>query len=162
MVFTFNEPVSAPRGALRVFDAEGERVDDGSSEVDPGDPHRLAVALPEDLAHGTYAASYRVTSADGHPVRGAIVFSVGGAAQGGDSLVAAILSDSGETPLAVAAAVLRWLCYAGALIAAGAAVFAWRLRALVGEDGDAVRRPLRRGAWSRSWPPCWPSRCRTR
>ncbi len=146
VVFTFNEPVTAPRGALRVFDAEGQRVDDGSAVVDPDDPHRLVVALPEDLPPGTYAASYRVTSADGHPVRGAIVFSVGGAAQDGDSLVASILSDSGEAPFAVAAAVLRWLSYAGALIAAGAAVFAWRLRALVGEDRDAVRRPLRRGA----------------
>lgn len=146
VAFTFNEPVTAPRGAARVFAGDGERVDGGSGGVDPEDPTRVVVGLPDDLAAGTYAASFRVTSADGHPVRGAIVFSVGGALEAGDDLVAGILAGGADRPFAVVAAVLRWLGYLGVLLAAGAVVFAWRLRAHVGSDVDAVAAPLRLAA----------------
>ena len=47
----------------------------------PGAPGRrdeeIAVALPDDLPDGSYTATYRVVSADSHPVSGGFVFAVG-------------------------------------------------------------------------------------
>src|SRR6202012_2690077 len=37
----------------------------------------ISVALPADLPKGTQIVSYRVISADGHPVAGSITFSIG-------------------------------------------------------------------------------------
>ena len=36
--------------------------------------------LPADLADGTYVATYRIVSEDGHPISGSLVFGVGHAA----------------------------------------------------------------------------------
>ena len=37
----------------------------------------IIVTLPDDLPRGTQVVSYRVTSEDGHPVAGSMVFSIG-------------------------------------------------------------------------------------
>jgi copper transport protein len=77
VVFRFDEPVEASFGAVRVFDARGARVDDGRL-VRPGGDQRVAgTALRRGLADGTYTATYRVISADGHPVSGGFTFSIG-------------------------------------------------------------------------------------
>jgi copper transport protein len=77
VVFRFDEPVEASFGAVRVFDARGARVDDGRL-VRPGGDQRVAgTALRSGLADGTYTATYRVISADGHPVSGGFTFSIG-------------------------------------------------------------------------------------
>ena len=72
VTLTFNEPVSplvlrlvAPGGAvveLQEIEARGATI---------------AVALPAALARGTHVLSWRVISADGHPVGGALTFSIG-------------------------------------------------------------------------------------
>jgi copper transport protein len=77
VVFRFDEPVEASFGAVRVFDTRGARVDDGRL-VRPGGDQRVAgTALRRGLADGTYTATYRVISADGHPVSGGFTFSIG-------------------------------------------------------------------------------------
>jgi copper transport protein len=77
VVLRFDEPVEASFGAVRVFDAGGARVDDGRL-VRPGGDQRVAgAALRRGLADGTYTATYRVISADGHPVSGGFTFSIG-------------------------------------------------------------------------------------
>ena len=68
----FNEPVSPL--VVRLFGTSGEIA--RSLQVRTID-ERIEVDLPEGLAQGSYALSYRVSSADGHPVGGSIGFSVG-------------------------------------------------------------------------------------
>ncbi len=77
VAFRFNEPVEAGFGAVRVFDAEGERVDEGDP-IRPGDDSKaIGVALRSGLPDGSYTATYRVVSADSHPISGGFVFTVG-------------------------------------------------------------------------------------
>jgi copper transport protein len=68
----FNESVTA--GAVNLIDASGKRRTDAA--VDSKD-EAINVALPADLPKGTQIVSYRVISADGHPVAGSITFSIG-------------------------------------------------------------------------------------
>lgn len=69
----FNEGVSAAFGGVKAYGPDGSRVDSG--DVDSGGK---TVRVPvRASARGTYAVSYRVVSADGHPVRGATTFHVG-------------------------------------------------------------------------------------
>jgi len=77
VVLRFSEPVEGNFGAVRVFDAAAKRVDDGHTVHPGGVGSALAVGLRPSLAHGTYVATYRVISADGHPVSGGLVFSIG-------------------------------------------------------------------------------------
>ncbi|MGH7004550.1 MAG: copper resistance CopC family protein, partial [Alphaproteobacteria bacterium] len=73
IVLRFNEPVTPVD--LRVLDARGQAL------VLPRPAHAVdrdvQVELPAKLGAGTYVVSFRVTSADGHPVGGALLFAVG-------------------------------------------------------------------------------------
>lgn len=116
---TFSEPVSASLGGVRVVDADGRRVDRGAVRVDG---EEVAVDLEPDLPDGTYVLTYRIVSADGHPVRGASVFGVGAAAV--DPSVAERLGDDGDDRLwEVIGAIGRGVAYAGTLLAAGGVAF---------------------------------------
>jgi copper transport protein len=68
----FNEKVTA--GAVHLIDATGKLR--GDVAVDARD-ETIAITVPPDLPQGTSVISYRVISADGHPVAGSITFSVG-------------------------------------------------------------------------------------
>ena len=70
----FSEPVEVAFGAVRVFDVDGHRVDPG--KISRADANR-EVLLPVSLKNGTYTVTWRVTSADGHPVHGGFAFYVG-------------------------------------------------------------------------------------
>ncbi|HEY3367885.1 MAG TPA: copper resistance protein CopC [Symbiobacteriaceae bacterium] len=72
----FNEPVTAEFTPLVVRDDAGARVDVGDARLDPQDPTLATVSL-KPLRPGFYTVVYRITSLDGHPVEGAIAFSVG-------------------------------------------------------------------------------------
>lgn len=132
----FDEPIE--RGAtVRVFDGTGARVDRGT--VQEPTPGELAVGLrvPTDPA-GAYVVSYAVTSADGHPVRGALVWTVGDGSV--DDAVVAELFRSGTTTSPVLVGLgtaLRVLATTGLLLAVGAVVFL-----LVVHDGERSERRL--------------------
>jgi copper transport protein len=79
VVLRFDEAVEGNFGAVRVFDGRGDRVDSGSVSHPGGRGAQLAVALKAGLPNGTYTATYRVISADSHPVSGGFVFSIGAA-----------------------------------------------------------------------------------
>ena len=64
----FSESVSLGAGYARVLDAGGARVDTGSASVD-GDV--LTIPLRTGLGEGGYLVTYRVVSADAHPIPGA-------------------------------------------------------------------------------------------
>lgn len=96
VVFRFDEPVEASFGAVRAFDFRGARVDDGRL-VRPGGDQRVAgTALRSGLADGTYTATYRVISADGHPVSGGFTFNIGHAGAAPSKDVAALVA-AGDT-----------------------------------------------------------------
>jgi copper transport protein len=123
----FNEGIESQFGALRVFDVGGD-------EVQVGEPLRpsgaeIAVALPQDLPDGAYTATYRVVSADSHPVAGGFVFTVGDAGGASAAGVADLLGDQSAGPVTDAAfGALRGLSYAAIAILAGGAlllVVAW-------------------------------------
>lgn len=80
VTFDFGEPVEAAFGAVRVYDSEGRRVDQGPVDR-PDGPSSIGVGLKPNLPDGSYTATYRVISADSHPVNGGIVFHVGEAAR---------------------------------------------------------------------------------
>src|SRR5262249_49920890 len=69
LVLTFNEPVSPL--VVRLVRPTGEAIE--LKDVVANDA-RLTFPLPEGLT-GTYLLSWRVISADGHPVGGALTFS---------------------------------------------------------------------------------------
>lgn len=139
---TFNENVSAALGAIRVLDAEGERVDGGDIE---NAGQRVTVALG-DLDDGAYIVAWRVVSADSHPIKGSFTFSVGDDAAGiDDSLARTLLGGADDGPWKAAGTASRFLAYGGSLLAVGSAVFG----AFVHDGGPEVgrlRRLVRVGA----------------
>jgi copper transport protein len=75
VTLTFNEPVETALAAIRVFDDGARRVDVGTT-VRAG-RNVLTTRIDQTLARGTYTVSWRIASADGHPIEGAFVFHVG-------------------------------------------------------------------------------------
>jgi copper transport protein len=75
VVLTFDEEIEAAFVRLRVQDADGRRVDRGAQYNPQGREEQLAVRLQPGL-DGRYFASYRVISADGHPVTRQVAFRV--------------------------------------------------------------------------------------
>jgi copper transport protein len=67
VTLTFNEGIEAEFVRLRVEDSSGRSVVRGEPYHPGGREERVAVRLQSDL-DGRYVASYRVISADGHPV----------------------------------------------------------------------------------------------
>ena len=110
----FSEGVSLGAGYARVLDARQQRVDTGAPTV-AGDV--LTIPLRDNLPEGGYLVTYRVISADSHPVAGAFSFAVGNG-----PLITAGAGDVSETTapgVAVALPVTRWLGYAGLALAVG-------------------------------------------
>jgi copper transport protein len=70
----FNEAVETAFGSIRVYDCSGARVDAG--KISRPNQSSVAVAIGKRLPAGTYTVTWRVISADSHPVAGAFTFSV--------------------------------------------------------------------------------------
>lgn len=117
----FSEAVSIDLGGLTVVDTGGAQVQQGEATLS-GDDRILRVGLQDDLDDGTYVANYRVVSADGHPISGAIVFGVG-AGTVVDQSAAAGVAVSTDPAWEVAGAVARFATYVAALLAAGLGLF---------------------------------------
>jgi copper transport protein len=77
IVFHFSESVEGNFGAIRVYDRSGGRAEAGDAFHPGGRGSDLATHLKDGLPKGTYTATYRVISADGHPVSGGLVYSIG-------------------------------------------------------------------------------------
>jgi copper transport protein len=116
---TFSEPVSVGLGGVRVLDADGNAVQDGTARADGAE---VVIDLQPDLPDGTYVVAYRVVSADGHPVRGGSVFGVG-EGEVDTGALGRVADDSGDRAWEVAGAVGRGFAYAGVLLAAGGMAF---------------------------------------
>jgi copper transport protein len=120
----FNEPVSPL--VVRLIGPNGEAV------TPPVRAENESLILaPPPLARGTHVLSYRVISADGHPVGGSLTFSVGAASAGAGVAVS-------DTPLGVKAAIwaARLLIYLGLFVGVGGASF----RALIAQGRPLPQR----------------------
>ncbi len=73
VTFVFSEQVNLPADAVHLFDATGEPLEASSS----GQDTEVYVDLPDELDDGTYVVTWRVISADGHPIAGSLSFSIG-------------------------------------------------------------------------------------
>jgi copper transport protein len=123
ILLEFNEHVSAPLQAIRVFNSAAERVDEGDAGSGPT-PSMLRVGVREGLPDGPYIVTWRAVSADAHPIRGAFVFTVGNAAVPAESIsIEELLGDENQTGFEVVATIGRWVLYLGVLLAAGGVAF---------------------------------------
>ncbi|HEY2282332.1 MAG TPA: CopD family protein [Solirubrobacteraceae bacterium] len=112
VIFEFDQDVGGTLGAVRVYDARGEEVDDLDVSHPYGDERWMGVGLKPHLPDGTYTATYRVISADTHIVYGGLVFNIGHAGAAPKFTVAGLIgkSRSGEATT-VAFGVVRALNY---------------------------------------------------
>ena len=110
----FSESVSLGAGYARVVTADNERVDTGAATVDDG---VLTIPLRGDLPDDGYLVTYRVVSADSHPISGAFSFVVGD----GELVAAGASSGEGDVDPVVAAALpaARWIGFGGMALAIG-------------------------------------------
>ncbi|MFC0508366.1 copper resistance CopC/CopD family protein [Micromonospora costi] len=116
VVLTFSESVRKVPDKIRVIAPDGSRADRGEPSFDG-----TVVHIPVDPAgeRGTYLVSYRVISADSHPVSGAFTYSVGAPSppptDTGDT-------DRADPVVGTAVKVAKYLGYAGLVLLVGPAL----------------------------------------
>jgi len=115
----FNEAISLLPDSVRVFGPDGAQVDSGAVVHAHGDPATASVGVRPDLPDGTYLVSYRVVSADSHPIEGAYTFVIGHASRA-PALAPPV---DGSRSVDVALGLARWLTYAGAALGLGGFAF---------------------------------------
>ena len=135
----FNEPVGLQLGYLRVVDSAGRRVDNGSPSRSGGGGSSVTVGLKAGLGDGSYLVSFRVISADSHPVAGSIRYVVGdGPLDTGGGSSSAPVDRAVSTGLAVS----HWLSFAGVGMTGGS----WLVFTLW--PAGSRRRSIRRLVWA--------------
>ncbi|HEX3360349.1 MAG TPA: CopD family protein [Solirubrobacterales bacterium] len=124
VIFEFDEPVEGNFGAVRVYDAAGERVDEGDAFHPNGEGPRLGVHLKPGLPDGSYTATYRVVSQDGHIVSSGYVFSIGKAGKAPMQTVGELIGGSGNGKVTeVAYGLARGLEYTAMALTVGGVAF---------------------------------------
>jgi copper transport protein len=140
VVFRFSEAITPVRDGFTVLDDQGRSV--GSVSAVAGAADTLRMSLPG-LRDGAYSVTWRVVSADSHPVHGAFVFSVGTARA---APVVDASAQAGADPLVgMAFWLARWLSYLSIALLVGSAFFVaycWPAG-----RGDGRVRVVRRIAW---------------
>ncbi|HEX8744489.1 MAG TPA: copper resistance protein CopC [Thermoleophilaceae bacterium] len=142
VVLTFNEPVKARAGDIRVYDSSSERVDTGA--VSQPRDSQAAAEIQDGIPKDVYTTTYRVVSADGHPVSGGFAFAYGRGV-GADSpgpTVAELLDRERSTSVDVAYAIVRGLHYLALLLTIGAVAFAAFVAPRGADAGPRLRRVL--------------------
>lgn len=145
VIFEFNEDVGGTLGAVRVYDARGEEVDDLNVSHPDGNEHWIGVGLKAGLPDGTYTGTYRVISADTHIVYGGLVFNIGRPSASSKVTVAGLIgkNESGKVT-EVAFDVVHGLNYLTLALLIGGLVFlfcAW-IPGLVAVAGSEERWSL--------------------
>lgn len=123
VVLSFTEPIDVSAGGVRVFDAEGARVDRGRNPAHkPGDRSAVVLDLP-DLEDGSYVVSWRVVSQDSHPIHGAYTFRVGEGTAGPDASATDVVGRTGSRSVGILFGVVRFLAFLSLLVLVGGAAF---------------------------------------
>jgi copper transport protein len=140
VVLRLSETVQIPLGSIRVFASpSGKQIETGAAGRADGQSNAVAVKLPK-LDKGNYIVTWRVTSADSHPVHGAFTFIVGSAkgAAADAALVQKLLaSGGGDTTVGAIYAVIRFAAFASLVLLVGGFAFV----ALIWPAGVALARP---------------------
>ncbi|HEV7863881.1 MAG TPA: CopD family protein [Acidimicrobiia bacterium] len=146
VVLRFGEAVEIPLGSIRVFASpSGKQVETGAAGHADGQGAAVAVKLPK-LDKGTYIVTWRVSSADSHPIHGAFTFIVGSAKGGTEdaALVQKLLSSGGGSATVGAVyAVIRFAAFAALVLLVGGLAFV----GLIWPAGAALAR-TRRLLWA--------------
>ncbi|MEV5706156.1 copper resistance protein CopC [Actinoallomurus sp. NPDC052274] len=114
LTLRFDEPVRPVAADIQVVDPAGH----GVTGVIAADGAQVRIRLRPDGAQGTYALTWRVISADSHPVGGAITFSVGH-----PSTPASVRPARTDTVVAVLFTGARFVGFAGFAVLFGALAF---------------------------------------
>ncbi len=124
VIFKFNQAIGGTLGAVRVYDAQGDEVDNLDVSHPEGQEHWMGVGLKPHLPDGTYTATYRVISADTHIVYGGLVFNIGHAGAAPKFTVAGLIgrNKSGKVT-EVAFGVVRGLDYLSIALMLGGLAF---------------------------------------
>ncbi|HST67262.1 MAG TPA: copper resistance CopC family protein, partial [Mycobacteriales bacterium] len=122
VTMTFSEDVGVGAGFLKVVDGKGNTVSTGSATSNGRD---VSVALASGLGDGSYIVSYRITSADSHPIDGAYAFVVGDG-----PLIAAtgsVVGGGTDGFVSDVFTVARWISFVGIVLFGGLAfvVLCW-------------------------------------
>ena len=143
VIFKFNQAVGGTLGAVRVYNAQGQEVDNLDVGHPEGHQHWMGVGLKPGLPDGTYTGTYKVISADTHIVYGGLVFNIGHAGAAPKFTVAGLIGrgESGEATK-LAFGVVRALDYVSLALGIGGLVFlvwAWlpALAATASEGDEA-------------------------
>jgi methionine-rich copper-binding protein CopC len=99
IAFTFDEELLADADSISLNAADGTNI--ASAKVQPTG-NTVELPWPSDLAPGSYQAAYRVVSADGHPVTGAISFTYAPAAASSSAASAPASATTSGAPSASA------------------------------------------------------------
>lgn len=133
ITLTFSEPVGVT--VMRLVGPDGQPVALGpTSDVD----HQVRIPVAASAARGTYLLSWRIVSADGHPVGGTLAYAVGAASTHG-----AAAQTTGSAPRNFAIWLARWLTYLGLFACVGAALF----RTMRGSDTQHWTGPVFTTTW---------------
>lgn len=122
VVLSFSEPVRLIAGKIKILGPDGSRADNAAPSVRGNDVH---VPLRSGSRRGTYLVSYRVVSADSHPVGGSITFSVGVPSPRTPSEGVDVAR--GDRTVSVLMGAARFLGFAGLVLLVGAALVLDRL-----------------------------------
>ncbi|MCM3882995.1 copper resistance CopC/CopD family protein [Frankia sp. R82] len=120
VVLSFSESIRVSGDSIRVLDRAGNRVDLGHAQGGARASQAMVV-LRAGLPVGTYVASWRVISADSHPVSGAFAFGVGGPPDAGAARAEGTTSGSAVVGFLFGAA--RFAGYVGVGVLLGACLF---------------------------------------
>lgn len=108
----FNEPVNPL--TIRLIQPDGTAVE--LTEKTTGGA-TTTISLPPELKTGTHVLSWRVVSADGHPIAGSLLFSIGQASG------AAGLTTSGNTAVSASLWAMKTLMFVAMFVGIGGAAF---------------------------------------
>lgn len=138
VTLTFNEPVRLTSQEIAVYDAGGDPV--ASTAGATGAEVTVGLTDAAGLEDGTYVVSWNVLSGDGHPISGALTFSVGAPSA---DVAAPPEPESSSAVVTVLRDLVTVAALVGLLVAAGLALFTALVlpRSWAGTD---VRRRLRR------------------
>lgn len=118
VVLRFTEPVTLVRDGIRLLDGAGRPAPVGA-------PRRVGreVHVPlSELADGAYVLTWRVVSADSHPVAGAVAFAIG-AAEPADAPAVAEAPSGAPLLTRSVFTLVRWAGFVGLVLLLGAVAF---------------------------------------
>jgi copper transport protein len=123
VTLTFTERVRTLNERIRVIGPDRSRVDTGPPTTTG---NQVVIPIRKNAGRGTYLVTYRVISADSHPIGGSFTFAVGAPSAdpptAGDSTVTRV-----DPLVAWTLGAARWLGYAGLVLLIGPMLFLARL-----------------------------------